>query len=155
MQRDARSTKAKDLYLRIVALPSGLVFKNPIANPAHRPQQFRHFPSITKLIINRWFYERALRRVQALARTSGMTKRVALYLRVSTGEQTTTNQRLELEAWAARCGYTVTEVYEDHAISGAKSSDQRPALSRLLKDAVRRRFDTWWRRGRSIAWGAA
>src|SRR5271167_1966776 len=37
-------------------------------------------------------------------------------------------------------GYTVAEVYEDHAISGAKSSDQRPALSRLLKDAVRRRF---------------
>ena len=70
-----------------------------------------------------------------------MTKRVALYLRVSTGEQTTTNQRLELEAWAARCGHTVTEAYEDHAVSGAKSSDQRPALSRLLKDAVRRRFD--------------
>jgi DNA invertase Pin-like site-specific DNA recombinase len=70
-----------------------------------------------------------------------MTKRVALYLRVSTGEQTTANQRLELGAWAARCGYTVAEVYEDHAISGAKSSDQRPALSRLLKDAVRRRCD--------------
>ncbi len=70
-----------------------------------------------------------------------MTKRVAIYLRVSTGEQTTANQRLELEAWVASCGYTVTEVYEDHAISGAKSSDQRPALSRLLKDAVRRRFD--------------
>jgi DNA invertase Pin-like site-specific DNA recombinase len=70
-----------------------------------------------------------------------MTKRVALYLRVSTGEQTTTNQRLELEAWAAECGYTVADVYEDHAISGAKSSDQRPALSRPLKDAVRRRFD--------------
>src|SRR5271157_4895770 len=70
-----------------------------------------------------------------------MTKRVALYLRVSTAEQTTTNQRLELEAWAARCGHTVTEVYEDHAISGAKSSDQRPALAKLLKDAVRRRFD--------------
>jgi DNA invertase Pin-like site-specific DNA recombinase len=70
-----------------------------------------------------------------------MAKRVALYLRVSTGEQTTTNQRRELEAWAARCGYTVSEVYEDHAVSGAKSGDQRPALARLLKDAVRRRFD--------------
>jgi DNA invertase Pin-like site-specific DNA recombinase len=70
-----------------------------------------------------------------------MAKRVAIYLRVSTGEQTTTNQRLELEAWAARCGHTVTEVYEDHAISGAKSSDQRPALAKLLKDAFRRRFN--------------
>src|SRR5580658_6223231 len=70
-----------------------------------------------------------------------MSKRVAVYLRVSTGEQTTTNQRLELEAWADRCGHEITDVYEDHAVSGAKSSDQRPALSRLLKDAVRRRFD--------------
>ena len=43
-----------------------------------------------------------------------MTKRVAPYLRVSPGEQTTANQRLELEAWAARCGHTITEVYEDH-----------------------------------------
>jgi len=84
-----------------------------------------------------------------------MTRRVTLYLLVSTGEQTTANQRLELQAWVARCGHTVTEVYEDHAVSGAKSSDQRPALSRLLKDAVRRRFDTWWRCGRSIAWDAA
>jgi DNA invertase Pin-like site-specific DNA recombinase len=85
-----------------------------------------------------------------------VTKRVALYLRVSTGEQTTANQRLELEAWAARCGHAITEVYEDHALSGAKSSDQRPALSRLLKDAVRRRFDmvaVWAvdRLGRSLA----
>ena len=70
-----------------------------------------------------------------------MTKRVALYLRVSTEEQTTTKQRLELEAWATRCGHEITDAYEDHALSGAKSSDQRPAFSRLLKDAVRRRFD--------------
>jgi DNA invertase Pin-like site-specific DNA recombinase len=46
-----------------------------------------------------------------------------------------------MQGWAARCGYTATVVYEDHAVSGAKSSDQRPALARLLKDAVRRRFD--------------
>ena len=37
--------------------------------------------------------------------------------------------------------HTITEVYEDHAISGARFNDQRPALSRLLKDAVRRRCD--------------
>jgi hypothetical protein len=35
----------------------------------------------------------------APARTSNMTKRVALDLRVSTGEQSTANQRLELQAW--------------------------------------------------------
>src|SRR5215469_2292418 len=70
-----------------------------------------------------------------------MSRRVAVYLRVSTGEQTTANQRLELESWAERCGHSVVQVYEDHAISGARASHQRPALSRLLRDAVRRRFD--------------
>jgi DNA invertase Pin-like site-specific DNA recombinase len=93
------------------------------------------------MIIKQWFYDRRSDRVLASARTQNMPKRVAIYLRVSTGEQTTANQRLALEAWAARCGHTVTDVYEDHAVSGAKSSYQRPALARLLKDAVRRRFD--------------
>lgn len=67
--------------------------------------------------------------------------RVAIYLRVSTDQQTTDNQRLELTAWAARCGHEVVEVYEDHAVSGAKAGVQRPAFSKLLKDAIRRRFD--------------
>jgi DNA invertase Pin-like site-specific DNA recombinase len=35
-------------------------------------------------------------------------KRVALYLRVSTGEQTTKNQRRELETVAAHMGWIVT-----------------------------------------------
>src|SRR5215207_3369834 len=67
--------------------------------------------------------------------------RVALYLRVSTSEQTTANQRLELEAWAARAGHEIIATYEDAGLSGAKSRDKRPAFDRLLKDAVRRRFD--------------
>jgi len=67
--------------------------------------------------------------------------RVAIYLRVSTDQQTTDNQRLELSAWAERCGHEVVEFYEDHGVSGAKASGQRPALSKLIKDAVRRRFD--------------
>ena len=46
-------------------------------------------------------------------------KRVAIYLRVSTSEQTTDNQRRELEAAAARHGWTVIEVFEDAGISGA------------------------------------
>jgi DNA invertase Pin-like site-specific DNA recombinase len=70
-----------------------------------------------------------------------MTKRVAFYLRVSTGEQTTENQRRELEAVAARSGWDVVEVYEDAGISGAKGREQRPAFDRLLKDATRRKFD--------------
>ena len=70
-----------------------------------------------------------------------MSKRVALYLRVSTNEQTTDNQRLELEAICTRQGWTVAEVYEDAGISGAKGRDQRPAYDAMLKDATRRKFD--------------
>ncbi len=68
-------------------------------------------------------------------------KRVAIYIRVSTAEQTTENQRRELEAVAAHRGWTVIEVYEDAGISGGKSRDRRPAFDRLLNDATRGRFD--------------
>ena len=67
--------------------------------------------------------------------------RVAFYLRVSTGEQTTVNQRLELEAVAQARGWVVAGIYEDHGVSGSKGRQQRPQLDRLLKDAVRGRFD--------------
>ena len=60
-------------------------------------------------------------------------KRVAVYLRVSTGEQTTENQRRELEAVATRHGWRVVEFFEDAGISGAKGRDKRPGLDRLLK----------------------
>jgi DNA invertase Pin-like site-specific DNA recombinase len=68
-------------------------------------------------------------------------KRTALYLRVSTGEQTTENQRRELEQTATRAGWQIVEIYEDLGISGAKGRDKRPAFDRLLKDAARRKFD--------------
>jgi DNA invertase Pin-like site-specific DNA recombinase len=70
-----------------------------------------------------------------------MSRRVALYLRVSTSDQTVENQRLELERIAERRGWTVAEVYEDAGISGAKGREKRPALDQMLKDANRRRFD--------------
>jgi DNA invertase Pin-like site-specific DNA recombinase len=70
-----------------------------------------------------------------------MNKRVAFYLRVSTGEQTTENQRRELEAVARQRGWEVVAVYEDQGVSGAKGRDRRPQLDRMLKDAVRGRFD--------------
>lgn len=35
----------------------------------------------------------------------------------------------------------ITGIYEDHGVSGAKGRQQRPQLDRLLKDAVRGRFD--------------
>ena len=68
-------------------------------------------------------------------------KRVALYLRVSTDGQSTENQRLELERIAGHSGWGIVGTYEDHAISGAKGRERRPALDNLLKDANRRKFD--------------
>lgn len=70
-----------------------------------------------------------------------MTKRVALYLRVSTSEQTIENQRRELRAAAKRHGWTVVETFEDAGLSGAKSRNQRPGLDALLRGVARKHFD--------------
>jgi DNA invertase Pin-like site-specific DNA recombinase len=70
-----------------------------------------------------------------------MPKRAALYLRVSTREQSTDAQRAELKAVAGRAGWEIVEIYEDAGISGTKGRDKRPAFDRMLKDATRRRFD--------------
>ena len=71
------------------------------------------------------------------------SKRVALYLRVSTDDkgQSTDNQRAAPEAWAKNAGHTVVKVYEDLGISGAKGRDQRPRFDAMLTAAVRREFD--------------
>ena len=63
--------------------------------------------------------------------------RVGIYLRVSTKEQTTDNQRVELERVAAQRGWTVVEVYEDAGISGSKGREKRPAFDALLHAAQR------------------
>jgi len=68
-------------------------------------------------------------------------KRVAIYLRVSTGEQTTENQRRELQEVAMRHGWRMVEFFEDAGISGAKGRDKRPGLDRLLKAVARRDVD--------------
>jgi DNA invertase Pin-like site-specific DNA recombinase len=84
-----------------------------------------------------------------------MTKRAAIYLRVSTTGQTVENQRRELQAAAEARGWTVVAEYCDAGISGAKGREQRPQLDAMLKAAVGRRFDvlmTWAvdRLGRSL-----
>ena len=70
-----------------------------------------------------------------------MTKRVAMYLRVSTSGQTVENQRRDLDAVIGRMGWRIVAVYEDAGISGAKGRDQRPEFDQLCRDAARRRFD--------------
>src|SRR5262249_26953642 len=69
------------------------------------------------------------------------SKRVGIYVRVSSDVQSTDMQRHELSAWAERAGHSVVKVYEDQGISGAKGRDKRPAFDALLKDAVRREID--------------
>ena len=64
--------------------------------------------------------------------------KTAIYARVSTDEQTTDNQVLELKKVAKRMGWTVTAVYAD-TISGAKA--KRPQLDKLLKSAMRKEID--------------
>lgn len=84
-----------------------------------------------------------------------MTKRIALYTRVSTDQQTTENQRLELMAVAERNGWEIVAEFCDHGISGAKGRDQRPGYDNLMKAIARREIDlvaTWAvdRLGRSL-----
>jgi len=67
--------------------------------------------------------------------------RAALYVRVSTTSQDSTNQLPELRAVARRRGWRIVETYSDDGISGARGRDQRPALDRMMKDATRGRFD--------------
>ncbi len=68
-------------------------------------------------------------------------KRVAIYTRVSTDDQTTENQERELRSVAKRRGWDVVKVYTDQGVSGAKGRDQRPAFNAMYQDAVRRKFD--------------
>ncbi|MGB2713264.1 MAG: recombinase family protein [Vicinamibacterales bacterium] len=60
--------------------------------------------------------------------------KVAIYARVSTLDQTTENQLLELRRYVQARGWTATE-YVDQGISGSK--DRRPALD-ALTSAVKR-----------------
>ncbi len=67
--------------------------------------------------------------------------RVALYLRVSTDEQTVSNQQREQDAVAQRHGWTVVGVFADEGISGKNGRDKRPGFDRLLQGITRRDFD--------------
>jgi DNA invertase Pin-like site-specific DNA recombinase len=60
--------------------------------------------------------------------------KVAIYARVSTHEQTTENQLLELRRYIEARGWTGAE-YVDDGVSGAK--DRRPALDQLTADVRR------------------
>ncbi len=84
-----------------------------------------------------------------------MSKRIAIYTRVSQDSQTTENQRRELIAVAERNGWEIIAEFTDHGISGAKGREQRPGYDNLMKAVARREIDliaTWAvdRLGRSL-----
>jgi DNA invertase Pin-like site-specific DNA recombinase len=66
------------------------------------------------------------------------SRRVALYARVSTQDQTTENQLPQLRAFAEARGWAITE-FADNRVSGAK--EQRPALDAMLKAVTARKVD--------------
>lgn len=68
----------------------------------------------------------------------GDAKRVAIYCRVSTTEQTAANQTLVLKSFAGARGWAVTE-YIDQGVSGAR--EKRPALDALLAAVRARQVD--------------
>jgi len=81
-----------------------------------------------------------------------MEKRAAIYLRVSTEQQTVENQRLDLQRAVKARGLAISATYAERA-SAAK---QRPAFDRMMTDARRGAFDVLvvWsldRFGRSMA----
>jgi DNA invertase Pin-like site-specific DNA recombinase len=68
-------------------------------------------------------------------------KRAAIYVRVSTDQQTVENQLKVLHEVAERSGWTIVHVFADEGISGAKGRDKRPGFDALLNAITRREID--------------
>lgn len=65
--------------------------------------------------------------------------KAGLYLRVSTLDQTTLNQELELKDYCKRNNIEIYKIYKDEGISGSKTS--RPELDKMLQDMRNKRFE--------------
>ena len=66
-------------------------------------------------------------------------QRVAIYARVSTLDQSTDSQLLDLRRYVSDRGWQLHQEYCDNGVSGTKEA--RPALNDLMADARKRRFD--------------
>ncbi|GAX60923.1 transposon Tn552 DNA-invertase binR [Candidatus Scalindua japonica] len=67
-------------------------------------------------------------------------KKVGIYARVSTKDQSVDMQLNDLERYSKERGLGIFKVYKDNGVSGTKET--RPALSELMNDAKKRKFDT-------------
>ena len=65
--------------------------------------------------------------------------RVGVYARVSTLDQTTDNQLLDLRRYCQERGWTITDEFVDEGISGTVASS--PSLDRLMDAARKRQVD--------------
>ncbi len=66
-------------------------------------------------------------------------KRVAVYVRVSTKDQSVDMQVSDLERYSRERGFSIFKIYQDNGISGSK--DNRPGLNQLMNDAKKCKFD--------------
>ena len=66
-------------------------------------------------------------------------KKAALYLRVSTTDQTVENQRLAIENYCRLQNWRIARTYEDTGVSGAQ--DRREGLDALKADVAKSKFD--------------
>ncbi len=66
-------------------------------------------------------------------------RRVALYVRVSTKDQSVDMQLNDLDRYSKERGFKIFKTYKDNGFSGSQES--RPALSELMNDAKKRKFD--------------
>ena len=66
-----------------------------------------------------------------------MTKRVAIYARVSTKEQDCTRQLMELREVAENHGWIIVDEFSD---TGSGATKSRPELDRMMRDAISRKF---------------
>ena len=71
-----------------------------------------------------------------------MTKKVVIYARVSTLDQTVDNQLIELRDHCSKMGWEIVKEYVDEGLSGTLSREKRPALNAMIKDGYRKKFDT-------------
>lgn len=69
-------------------------------------------------------------------------RRVAIYSRVSTKDQSTDNQTRILSEILKQNNWELVDVYLDHGVSGSKGREQRPEFDRLWDDMLERKFDT-------------
>ena len=71
-----------------------------------------------------------------------MVRKVAIYIHVSTLDQTIDNQLIELRDHYSKMGWEIVKEYADGGLSGTLSQEKRPALNSLIKDAYRKKFDS-------------